>query len=79
MKICIVTVYNSINSGSFWQAFSLGKYLERKGHDVVYYKRNNKGSSASIRYKIQSIGSSFIHGGYREAMYYIKTLAEFKK
>lgn len=30
--VCIVTVYNSENCGSFWQAYALGKYIEMMGH-----------------------------------------------
>lgn len=41
MKICIVTVYDSINSGSFLQARMLGTYLENMGHEVYFLERNN--------------------------------------
>ena len=51
MKICIVTVYNSINSGSFWQAQALKIVLEKLGNEVVYLKRENNigGSSSKIK------------------------------
>lgn len=39
MKIGIVTVYNSYNCGSFLQATSLYKFLEKKGHQVCFIKR----------------------------------------
>lgn len=38
MKVCIVTLYNSINSGSFWQAYALGIAIKKMGHEVVYLK-----------------------------------------
>ena len=42
MKICIVTVYDSLNSGSFWQAYALKCFLENKGNEVFFLKRNIK-------------------------------------
>ena len=52
MKICIVTVYNSINAGSFWQAYALGDYLKSKHNEVFYLKRDKSGTSASLKNKI---------------------------
>lgn len=39
MNICIVTVYNSVNSGSYWQAHALATYFEKKGDKVYFYER----------------------------------------
>ena len=39
MKVCVVTVYNSVNSGSFWQAKALEIYLKKMGVEVYFYKR----------------------------------------
>ena len=38
MRICIVTLYKTINSGSFLQAYALKKYLENNGHEVCFLK-----------------------------------------
>ena len=48
MKVCIVTVYNSENCGSYWQAFALCSYLKQGGCDVSFMKRKRKGTSHSI-------------------------------
>lgn len=48
MKLSIVTVYNSENSGSYWQAYALKKTLEQQGHQVHFYKRGKIGSSHSV-------------------------------
>jgi len=40
MNICIVTVFDSYNSGSFWQAYILSKILERNNCNVYFLKRN---------------------------------------
>lgn len=48
MKIVIVTVYNSENCGSFFQAYALGKSLELLGHDVCYLNRPVQGTSHSF-------------------------------
>lgn len=40
MKICIVTVYDSINSGSFWQAKALETFFKDRNNDVFVLKNN---------------------------------------
>lgn len=42
MKVCIITVYDSINCGSYLQAYVLGKICESLGCDVYYLKRSFK-------------------------------------
>lgn len=49
MTICIVTVYNSENCGSFLQAFALYDYLKKSGHTVYFLKRDTKGTSHSLK------------------------------
>ena len=41
MKVCIVTVYSSINSGSYWQAKALADYIQNLGHDVYFLERRD--------------------------------------
>ncbi len=48
MKVCIVTVYNSENCGSFWQARALGAFWEARGHDVFFLERPMRHSSHSV-------------------------------
>lgn len=50
MRVCIVTVYNSENCGSYWQSFALNSYLKREGCDVSFLKRNVRGTSHSLLY-----------------------------
>lgn len=45
MKIGIITVYDSMNYGSFLQAYALQSVLQREGHDVVFIQWNHKGTS----------------------------------
>ncbi len=40
MKVCIITVHDIVNCGSYWQAYALGKKCEELGADVYYLKRN---------------------------------------
>ena len=49
MKACIVTVYNSENCGSYWQAYALKTFVESLGFQVLFLKRNLKGSSHSFK------------------------------
>lgn len=61
MKLCIITVYNSVNCGSFLQAYSLGEVLSGLGHNVVYYKIKRNVSPPS---RLQIL-KSFIKNCYR--------------
>lgn len=79
MKICIVTVYNSINSGSFWQAYILGEYLKKKGIEVYYLKRNKKGTSLSFKRKIRRALGSLKKGGFNSFFKTILTYKDFSK
>ena len=49
MNICIVTVYNSENCGSFWQAMALKAFLENSGHHVFFLRRCTAGTTHSKR------------------------------
>lgn len=42
MNVCIVTVYNSINDGSYWQARTLGDKLKEMGYNVSYYRNPDR-------------------------------------
>lgn len=53
MTVCIVTVYNSENCGSFLQSFALYDYLKKLGHKVYFLNRNVKGTSHSLKPHIQ--------------------------
>ena len=46
-KVCIITVYNSENCGSYWQAFALQESFLRLGYDVFFLRREMKGTSHS--------------------------------
>lgn len=79
MKVCIVTVYNSINSGSYWQAKALGMALEKMGIEVVYFKRkNNKGSSSSRFSKVKEFLKKSIKYGIKEGKRQINMFKEFE-
>lgn len=49
MNICIITVYNSENCGSFLQAYALKTILEKLGHNVYFLERNKKDTSHSLK------------------------------
>lgn len=79
MDICIVTVYNSINSGSFWQAYALGRALQKMGHQVFYYESPTAYSPSSPFVQKKILIKTFIKCGMNEAIRYSKSIAEFKK
>lgn len=81
MRICIVTVYDSINSGSFWQAKSLNMALEKMGHQVYFLKRagDKSGSSTSKSNQIKKYLSLLLRQGITKAALYRKRLSEYRK
>ena len=80
MRVCIVTVYNSINSGSYWQARTLEIILERLGAEVFFLKRpNTDKSSASKINQISSIIKRFLKSGVLEAKLQYESFKDFHK
>lgn len=79
MKACIVTVYNSTNCGSYWQAYMLGEYLKKNNIEVYYYKRSKKGTSSSMSYKIISCMKILLNNGFLSFFNMIKRYLSFKK
>ena len=79
MNVCIVTVYNSENCGSFWQAYALGKYIEMMGHNVTYLKRSCIGTSHDIRKTIEFSVKATVKGRIGRVRRYIRTYRSFEK
>lgn len=79
MKVCIATVYDSINSGSFWQAYILGAALKKMGHSVYYYERNKKGASSSLVQNFKVAGGMVKRRQFKESIDHLRKTAEFKK
>ena len=40
MNICVITLYKSLNSGSFLQAYALKRYFESTNNNVCFFKIN---------------------------------------
>lgn len=78
MKVCIVTVYDSINSGSYWQAYALGHVLEELGNEVFYYKRKKRGASSSVLEIIKQIGIRIKNDDLKRAISYFVQTKKFK-
>ena len=73
MKICIVTVYNELNSGSFWQAIALKSSLEKLGNKVVFLKRK------SIKIEvIKIILKKIMKGKFKEIRTQFNIFKEFR-
>ncbi len=50
-KITIVTLYDSINCGTFLQAYSLGEFLKENGYEPLYLKLKNDNSTINLKIK----------------------------
>lgn len=79
MKACIVTVYNSENCGSYWQAYALKTYLESRGFQVYFLKRDTRGSSHSPKKVFLNVMGSIRRRQYKRAAGQIKQYWAFKK
>lgn len=84
MKLAIVTVYNTENCGSFWQAVALGKVLKEYGHDVWYLYRDLRetyliGKSYTLHgriwYSLKKLGK----GQFNAALNFWRRQPNFKK
>lgn len=79
-RICIVTVYNSINSGSYWQAFVLGKFLEKHNYEVKYLERKGNGNSSNKFKNMFNLALRIsIKHGIGHGSRILKQFFEFKK
>lgn len=78
MKVCIVTVYDNINSGSYWQAYALGHVVKMLGHEVYYYKRKKIGASSSIAFQLKVIVRYLSNLHFLETIDYIKRIIAFQ-
>jgi hypothetical protein len=79
MNICIVTVYNSENCGSFYQAYALYKTLENQGHNVVFLKRDTLETSHSKKTSILNSLKSLARGRLSRAFNYLRKYHAFEK
>lgn len=79
MKVCIITVYNSENCGSYWQSFALSTYLKREGCDVSFLRRNVRGTSHSLLYVGSRTLKWLLKGKTKNAQAQIKQYFVFNK
>ena len=59
-RVCILTVYNSENAGSFLQAYALQEAIKKQGYPVCFLKRDVRGTSHDKIALIKSILKSLI-------------------
>ena len=79
MKICIVTVHDSINCGSYWQAYALGHVLKEMGHEVRYLKRASYNDNRRQRKKnLKMLAGTFIYQSFGAGMRYLRRLRGFR-
>lgn len=76
MKLSIVTVYNSLNSGSFLQAFTLMKALEKNNIETSFLKTKARNPSKEV---LLSSLKSLSKGELGKFVYLIKKYIKFRK
>lgn len=72
MKAGIITLYNSENCGSFWQAFALQEYLKMQEIDVHFLYRDVKGTSHSKKSMYKNIIKSLIKRDVKAANEFVR-------
>lgn len=72
MKVCIVTVYNSENCGSYWQAFALYSHLRQRGCEISFLERKLSRTSHSPVYVGSQVLKNILKGRLRLALSKIK-------
>lgn len=77
-NICVVTVYNSINSGSYWQAKALGDYLG-KSNNVFYLRRSDIDASSHPLKKIRRIVKYLVKFNIKAAVRELKIIRRFSR
>ena len=76
MKLCIVTVYNSTNCGSYLQAYGLKYTLEKMGHEVSFLKTGvKKNRRTFLRKAFRSVKK----GKFGQVSFERKKLANFER
>ncbi len=65
--VCIVTVYNSENCGSFLQAWALSDVLEGMGYRAVFLKRGTKGTTHSFGEMAARVAKNTLCGRFSKA------------
>lgn len=78
MKIGIVTVYGSYNTGSFWQAYALQKTLKEKGYDVCFTKTKTSLKS-KLFYRVLQAMKYVLVANPKKAHFLLKVYFNFKK
>lgn len=79
MKAVIVTVYDSVNSGSYWQARALESAMESMGAEVAFLeRRKDVGASSSFASVIMTMIKSMLKYGVGSALQYKHISDSFK-
>ena len=79
MRICIITVYNSENCGSHYQALALKTILERQGHMVSFLKRDGKSISHRRGRTLKVAAAALKRGHIRWAFDCLSIYQSFEK
>lgn len=76
MRICIITVYNSLNCGSFLQAYALQRVLETQGHEVVFLRTGVKKPG---QYMAGTIAAASLTGQFARAAFNLRKWRGYAK
>lgn len=79
MKAGIITLYNSENCGSFWQAFALQEYLRGLEIDVYFLHRNVKDTSHSKKSKYKNIIKALLKGNIKRAQRFVRRYKAYEE
>lgn len=80
MKIAIITVFNSPNLGSCWQARALYTVLKKLGHEVVIYDTKARNTWKQVEKPLLLIaGKAMLTARFNKARFHYEKLKAFRK
>lgn len=79
MNVCIVTVYNSENSGSHYQALALKQIIERQGHTVYFLRRCGRNISHKRLRTLKVSAAAIKRGHFKWAIDCLSIYNSFEK
>lgn len=71
-KVCIVTVYNSENAGSYFQAYALKETLGKLGYEVSFCRRPSNGTSHDVKEAVVTAIKCVLNGRLRRGISRLK-------
>lgn len=78
-QVCIVTVYNSENAGSYLQAYALMRAITKMGYKACFYRRSGKDTSHSLKLTAINLIKCALKGRYKRGRSFLRRYWAFER